>query len=558
VSDKTEKDSSKGAFEYDLKNKVSKQDALELLDTLIGFFWEAAEEIKKEKVKIILDKFKSFEETFIQEHTKRELIEKYRKCIAHKANSKNVTKNDWMRELISNEEANLCPIYMTPPTRLTRVEVSASILDFWIEDILKSNTNNNDINRATKNDFLLKGNKSLEPKSPHKKSINSSIVSKKAPKLIKKISLPTIDLIKVAEDKLSWSKILSQIPKDDKGRVVSLPEDKEDIVTQIEELLTKDKPLGMAFDQCRQDRGNEQLVIKVNSSDQPDPDQNDIWFLGDIHGDLLGMTAALSYVDQISKESGKKPIIIYLGDFFDRGEYGHWVLIKLFSQILGEDCSRVGMVAGNHDVELSHSRKKGFYSDVKPCEFADWLNEQSEDSVWPRLGRAAIEFFKRMPRAIFMPDGLLIAHGGVPHTDLPVKSFEQLNESPYLQDFVWTRAHERAIKRIPNRTSKGCSFGVKDFNQFCKQATKHALGDHPVRRMLRGHDHYLEGYKIFTKYVQYPLLTLNTRCYQPDMMKGPYSKSLCVARWVKGKMPEVHMLSIPRKHLVTYYPNRNV
>ena len=136
MSNKTEKDSLKGAYEYVLKNKGSNQDALELLDTLIGFFWEAAEEIKKEKAKLILDKIKSFEETFIQEHTKRELIEKYTKCKAHKANSKNVTKNDWMRELISNEEANLCPIYMTPPTRLTRVEVSASILDFWIEDIL--------------------------------------------------------------------------------------------------------------------------------------------------------------------------------------------------------------------------------------------------------------------------------------------------------------------------------------------------------------------------------------------------------------------------------------
>ena len=51
MSNKTEKDSLKGAYEYVLKNKGSNQDALELLDTLIGFFWEAAEEIKKEKVK---------------------------------------------------------------------------------------------------------------------------------------------------------------------------------------------------------------------------------------------------------------------------------------------------------------------------------------------------------------------------------------------------------------------------------------------------------------------------------------------------------------------------
>ena len=172
--------------------------------------------------------------------------------------------------------------------------------------------------------------------------------------------------------------------------------------------------------------------------------------------------------------------------------------------------------------------------------------------MWPRLRRAAIEFFKRMPRAIFMPDGLLIAHGGVPHTDLPVESFEQLNESPYLQDFVWARAHEKIPRRIPNRNTKGCSFGREDFDGFCRQAEK--ILHHPVRRMLRGHDHYLEGFRHYEKYIEYPILTLNTRCYQPDMMKGPYSKSLCVARWVKGKLPQVHIIPVPRDDLEKVYP----
>jgi hypothetical protein len=245
-------------------------------------------------------------------------------------------------------------------------------------------------------------------------------------------------------------------------------------------------------------------------------------------------------------------MIIYLGDFFDRGEeYGNWVLVKLFSRILGKNRSQIGVIAGNHDEGLKYSKDRGFYSEVEPCEFADWLNTQREDSVWQKLGKVAIEFFKRMPRAIFMPDGLLIAHGGVPHTDLPVESFEQLNEPKYLQDFVWTRAHERAPKRIPNRNTKGCSFGVKDFNQFCRQA-KNVL-DRPVQRMLRGHDHYLEGFRHYKKYIEYPLLTLNTRCYQPDMMKGPYSKSLCVARWVRGKLPEVHIISVPEEHLNRVY-----
>ena len=63
--------------------------------------------------------------------------------------------------------------------------------------------------------------------------------------------------------------------------------------------------------------------------------------------------------------------------------------------------------------------------------------------------------------------------------------------------------------------------------------------------MLRGHDHYIEGHKYYEKYKHHQILTLNTRCIQPDMMDGPCSDTLCMARWEKGKIPTVYKLKTP-------------
>lgn len=320
----------------------------------------------------------------------------------------------------------------------------------------------------------------------------------------------------------------------------------ETIVEKLNCLLDeKSDLLGMAFDQCR--TGSKEMVIQVDEDQFPNPEEHDVWFLGDIHGDLLGMLAALEYGKQKSERDGKQPWFILLGDFTDRGPYDHLVLLKLYSLVLDDDFrSRLCVIVGNHDECLGYnddSRK--FQATVNPAEFTEWLNANHDNELWQRLGHATIEFFKRMPRALFLPDGLLVAHAGVPHTDLhdKIDSLESMNQPQCLEDFVWTRAHERAPRRRPNRNTRGCSFGRKDFSAFCDKASE--VLKNPVKRMLRGHDHYIEGHKYYEKYKHHQILTLNTRCIQPDMMDGPCSDTLCMARWEKGKIPTVYKLKTP-------------
>jgi hypothetical protein len=319
----------------------------------------------------------------------------------------------------------------------------------------------------------------------------------------------------------------------------------EMIVDKLEHLLKESDLLGMGFDQGRTD--SNQMVIQVDGSEFPDQEKSDVWFLGDIHGDLLGMIAALEYGKQKSVSANKQPWFILLGDFTDRGPYDHLVLLKLFSLVLDDEFrSRLCVIVGNHDECLEYNDDLGkFQATVNPAEFTEWLNTNRDESLWQRLGHATIEFFSRMPRALFLPDGLLVAHAGVPHTDLHEKidSLESLNEPQCLEDFVWTRAHERAPKRRPNRNTRGCSFGRKDFSAFCNKASE--VLTNPVKRMLRGHDHYIEGHKYYEKYKDHQMLTLNTRCIQPDMIDGPCSDTLCIARWEHEQIPTVYNLKTP-------------
>ena len=328
----------------------------------------------------------------------------------------------------------------------------------------------------------------------------------------------------------------------------------EKLVERLEDLLSQEGPLGFLFDACR---GHEQSkVIKVDAEYDVNPAQQDIWFFGDIHGDLLGLLGAIKFAEQKSQEEEKIPYFIFLGDFTDRGPLDYLVLMKLYSMILDEDLrKRICIVAGNHDECLEYNEDiEKFFATVEPAEFTDWLNSKTEKGdVWHRFGKATIEFFKRAPRAVFLPDGLFFAHAGVPHIDLHegLTSPEKLNEEQCLDDFVWARAHERAPKRRPNRFTRGHSFGRKDFYAFCEVASK-VLGQ-PVNRMLRGHDHYLEGYRLYEKYEEKSMLTLNTRCIQPDTMGGPYAPYLCVARWVSGAIPKVYRLDCPQEALRKVY-----
>lgn len=317
-----------------------------------------------------------------------------------------------------------------------------------------------------------------------------------------------------------------------------------DTVDQLEALLDTESGARMLFDDERE--GSSDRAVKLTAlSDRP------LWFIGDIHGDLLALDAALALIARESEHLGPSRIV-FLGDLFDDGGYGLETVLRVFELIL-ERPRAVCLLAGNHDEALGYDGAR-FTATVAPSDFSEFLNENLAHEWIGRAGKLAVRMVAQAPRALFFPDGLLAAHGGFPLADLHERLAEtrDWNDPQCLTDFVWARAHPRARRKLPNRTSRGSQFGYEDFAAFC--AVSATLG-RAVTHMVRGHDHVEERYEIYPAYAATPVLTtvaLSRRLGRE--LFGPFVRVPTIARWIRGALPQVYRLHIPEQHVLHWYP----
>ena len=320
-----------------------------------------------------------------------------------------------------------------------------------------------------------------------------------------------------------------------------------DFVEQLETLLDSERGLQMLFDADRSSRADRALKIR-EMSDSP------LWFIGDLHGDLLTLEAALALIDREAERDRNGPArIVLLGDLFDDGGYGLETLLRVFELMLCR-APHIGLVVGNHDEALGYNGSR-FTATVSPSDFSDFLNENLAHEWVGRAGKLAVRIVAQAPRALFFPDGLLAVHGGFPLQDLHDHLAEtgDWNDPRCLTDFVWARAHPRARKKLPNRSTRGSQFGHEDFAAFCALSVR--LG-RAVTHMVRGHDHVEERFEIYPAYARTPVLTtvaLSRRLGRE--MFGPHVRVPTVSRWIRGALPQVHRLHVPEEHIRRCYPD---
>ena len=309
-------------------------------------------------------------------------------------------------------------------------------------------------------------------------------------------------------------------------------------VEQMEALLDRAGGPGLLFDADRADAADRAIRISAMNSAA-----GSLWIIGDLHGDLLALEAALAQIQSHARFTGDSgPRIIFLGDFFDDEGFGLELLLRIFELIV-EAPERVCVIAGNHDEALSYDGVR-FASSVSPADFADFLNANLAHEWIERAGKLAVRLTAQAPRALFFPDGLLVAHGGFPLVDLHPRLAEtgDWNDPACLSDFVWGRAHPKARRKMPNRFSRGSQFGYEDFAEFCALSSR--LG-RPVTHMARGHDHVPNRYAVYPAYQAHPLLTtvaLSRRLNREQ--SGPHERWPTLARVVENTLPQVYQLCI--------------
>ena len=315
------------------------------------------------------------------------------------------------------------------------------------------------------------------------------------------------------------------------------------IVEGMEGLLDRVSGPGMLFDS---DRANaDDRAVQIASFEAAAP----LWIIGDLHGDLLALAQIRAHG---LAGNCPAPRIIFLGDFFDDQGLGLELLLRVFELIV-QAPQQVCVVAGNHDEALSFDGTR-FSSSVSPGDFADFLNAHRTHEWIERAGKLAVRLAARSPRALFFPDGLLVAHGGFPLADLHARLLEtgDWNDAACLSDFVWTRAHPKARRKMPNRFSRGSQFGHEDFADFCALSAR--LG-RPVTHMVRGHDHVQERYAIFPAYQAHPVLaTVALSRRLPREAFGSYERAPTMALVVEGRLPQVYQLNIPAELINEVFP----
>jgi hypothetical protein len=305
----------------------------------------------------------------------------------------------------------------------------------------------------------------------------------------------------------------------------------------------------LLFDDARDEDSRAVAVVRADAGVP-----SDLWIVGDLHADVLTLANIVAYAE--SQAGPDRPAhFLFLGDFVDRGIHDHELLLLLF-RLMMDHPERACVVPGNHDVDLQYDEAaKRFKVTIEPAEYCAALNaalarDTPEDRDRVGLARAFIRFCAGRPRAVFLPDGTLIAHGGFPHTDAQkeIKTLADLCAPRCQDDFLWARVAESAREKRPNRGSRGHEFGWDTLVQFAKVAGERL--ELPVRRLVRGHDHVPDRWQEYPEYADngLPVLTLNAMGRvldgDPPRRDGKRHPMPVVGRFVANHLPDVVILPL--------------
>ena len=278
-----------------------------------------------------------------------------------------------------------------------------------------------------------------------------------------------------------------------------------------------------------QSRGRVLIAQEVRSLQQA-------WFVGDVHGDLVGLIATLETIPRLP-EYLESDCIVLLGDLIDDLPESEQVLAEVASRMARGE--HLLFIPGNHDAALEFTGEHGFRATVSPSDYCDELRrfmDGSLDHPKLKLAKSFVNFVKCAPVALFLSDGTVAAHGGVPHSDLLSKLETEGWESDaeITSDFIWARLHPRAKRRMAVGGTRSRELGAENFTAFA-DAARATLGFRPLQ-MIRGHDHIEERLEVYADPWKESIVTINNMSWSLPRESGtPGPRNPCVVRWQRGK-----------------------
>jgi len=215
-------------------------------------------------------------------------------------------------------------------------------------------------------------------------------------------------------------------------------------------------------------------------------DYNDVYVIGDLHGDFNTLLEILSTENLFDRLENDNIKVVFLGDYVDRGDQQLEVLISvLYLKSLYPD--KVVVLRGNHEAPpllLPY-----------PHDFSAVLRSVYGTEKGILIYRLFFRLFQRLPIIARIPGKILLLHGGPPSTVLNAPSFEEAFSigSPciddnVLEEILWNDPVDADIMLQESPRGAGYLFG--------KKVTERALELSGTKYIVRAHEPSFYGYKV--------------------------------------------------------------
>lgn len=205
--------------------------------------------------------------------------------------------------------------------------------------------------------------------------------------------------------------------------------------------------------------------------------------IGDLHGDMESLIDILNGSNFLQKMSlNKNSVLIFLGDYGDRGEYSaeiYYTILKiklLFPRqvvlMRGNHEGPEDLIASPHDLPMQFKMRFG----------EKWMEAYSKTR----------ELFTCLYTAVLVEGQYLMVHGGLPPQlkDIKELAYAHLThpKQHFLEDLLWSDPNEIIKETCTSPRGAGELFG--------EEVTSRVLKNFNVKILIRGHEPCEDGFKI--------------------------------------------------------------
>ena len=210
-----------------------------------------------------------------------------------------------------------------------------------------------------------------------------------------------------------------------------------------------------------------------------DIDSENIFLIGDIHGDIEAATKIFKLIE------ATKSTFIFLGDYVDRGPHSTEVAIGLF-RLKIRNPEKIILLRGNHETTLANERY-GFLTELQ------MKYPQQSQHLYERFNIT----FSKMPIAAVVNSEILAMHGGIPknHSLADIRRVEKGDiegSGEIILQVLWNDPDETIEYFARSIRGPGIYvYGPKAFEEF--------MADAGLRYLVRAHTFLIHGAQWFFK-----------------------------------------------------------